>query len=91
MEKKLDKIDTIDKELLTLQKDYAHMVEAIDRNTETIEELNRFMNKLCTRFEKETVVVDNLERELRRYQQIIYGVVIAIIVFFLEQLIMLIH
>ncbi len=91
MEKKLDKIDTIDKELLTLQKDYAHMVEAINRNTETIEELNRFMNKLCTKFEKETVVVDNLERELRRYQQIIYGVVIAIIVFFLEQLIMLIH
>lgn len=91
MEKKLDKFDSIDKDLLTLQKDYSYMVEAIDRNTEQIEQMNRFLNKLCTRFEKETVVVDNLEREFRRYQQIIYGIVIAVVVFFIEQLIMLIH
>ena len=54
-------------------------------------DMNIFLNKLCTKLEKETVVVDNLEREMRRYQQVIYGVVIAVIVFFIEQVIMLIN
>ena len=90
MDKEL-KLNNMDKDLLTLRHDYEHMVKAINKNTETISDMNHFLNKLCTKLEKETVVVDNLEREMRRYQQVIYGVVIAVIVFFIEQVIMLIN
>lgn len=91
MDKELNKLNNMDKDLLTLRHDYEHMVKAINKNTETISDMNHFLNKLCTKLEKETVVVDNLEREMRRYQQVIYGVVIAVIVFFIEQVIMLIN
>lgn len=90
MDKEL-KLNNMDKDLLALRHDYEYMIKAINKNTETISDMNTFLNKLCTKLEKETVVVDNLEREMRRYQQVIYGVVIAVIVFFIEQVIMLIN
>lgn len=88
----LDKeVETLDKEVTILSHDYEFMVKALNDNSTQLEETNKLLNKFCTKLEKEIVIVDNLERDLRRYQQMLYGILVAVIGFFIQQLILLIR
>ena len=43
------KLNNMDKDLLALRHDYEYMIKAINKNTETISDMNTFLNKLCTK------------------------------------------
>ena len=88
----LDKeVEHLDKEVTLLSHDYEFIVDALNQNSEQLQQTNQLLNKFCTKLEKEIVVVDNLERDLRRYQQMLYGILVAVVAFFIQQMILLIH
>lgn len=88
----LDKeVENLDKEVTLLSHDYEFVVNALNQNSEQLQQTNQLLNKFCTKLEKEIVIVDNLERDLRRYQQMLYGILVAVIAFFIQQMILFIH
>lgn len=95
MESKVDELNKdvieLDKELAILSNDYQMMVEALSNTNEQLKETNATLNRFCTKLEKEMVVVDSLQRDVRKYQQYVYGVVVAVVAFIIQQVILMIH
>lgn len=81
----------LDKELAILSNDYRMMVQALSDTNAQLQETNDTLNRFCTKLEKEIVIVDSLQRDMQKYQQYVYGVIVAVIVFVIQQVITMIH
>lgn len=95
MQDKIENIDKevgiLDKELAILSNDYKNIAEALKETNEQLQDTNRLLNKFCTKLEKQNVRVDGLEEDIKRYQQLTYGVIVGVVVFVVQQVVMMIR
>lgn len=95
MESKVDDLNKevieLDKEIAILSNDYQMMVQTLSDTNEQLQKTNDTLNKFCTKLEKEMVVVDSLQRDVQKYQQYMYGIIVAVVVFIIQQVIVMIH
>lgn len=95
MQDKIDDIDKevghLDKEIAILSNDYKNIAAALNQTNEQLQDTNKLLNKFCTRLEKQNVRVDGLEEDIKRYQQLTYGVIVGVVVFVIQQIVMMIH
>lgn len=95
MDSKINDIDkevtTLDKEIAVLTHDYKVMTDTLNKTNKELADTNQLLNKCCTKLEKQSVRVDGLEEDIKRYQQLTYGVIIGVVVFVIQQVVMMIH
>lgn len=95
MQDKIEDIDRevghLDKEIAILSNDYKNIAAALNQTNEQLQDTNKLLNKFCTRLEKQNVRVDGLEEDIKRYQQLTYGVIVGVVVFVVQQVVMMIH
>lgn len=95
MQEKIDSIDkkvgALDKEIALLNLEYKTIMESLDKTNKQLVETNKLLNTCCTKLEKQSVRVDGLEEDLKRYQQLTYGVIVGVVVFVIQQVVMMIH
>lgn len=95
MQEKVEEINeeviNLDKQLTLLSHDYQNIAEAFKQTNEQLQDTNKLLNKLCTKFEKQNVVVDSLQSDVKRFQQYVYGIAVAVIAFVIQQVIMMLH
>lgn len=95
MQDKIEDIDkevgVLDKEIAILNNDYRNIAEALNKTNEELQDTNKLLNKACTKLEKQNVRVDGLEEDIKRYQQLTYGVIVGVIVFVIQQIVLMIH
>lgn len=95
MQDKIDDIDKevghLDKEIAILSNDYKNIAAALNQTNKQLQDTNKLLNKFCTRLEKQNVRVDGLEEDIKRYQQLTYGVIVGVVVFVIQQIVMMIH
>lgn len=95
MQDKIEDIDKevghLDKEIAILSNDYKNIAAALNQTNEQLQDTNKLLNKFCTRLEKQNVRVDGLEEDIKRYQQLTYGVIVGVVVFVVQQVVMMIH
>lgn len=88
----LDKeVGVLDKEIALLNLEYKTIMESLDKTNKQLVETNKLLNTCCTKLEKQSVRVDGLEEDLKRYQQLTYGVIVGVVVFVIQQVVMMIH
>ena len=95
MQDKIEDIDRevghLDKEIAILSNDYKNIAAALNQTNKQLQDTNKLLNKFCTRLEKQNVRVDGLEEDIKRYQQLTYGVIVGVVVFVIQQIVMMIH
>lgn len=95
MQTKVEDLDTevneLDKEMAILTANYESIAKALEQTNLQLQDTNKLLNKFCTKLEKESVIIDSLERDMQKYQQYLYGIIVAIVVFIIQQLITIIH
>lgn len=95
MESKVQNLDKevieLDKEMAILSVEYASINKALEETNTRLNEISELLNKLCTRQEKDRVVIKNLERELQKYQQYSYGIIVGVVVFVVTQIVLMLH
>lgn len=95
MQEKIESIDkevgALDKEIALLKLEYRTIMESLDKTNKQLAETNKLLNTCCTKLEKQSVRVDGLEEDLKRYQQLTYGVIVGVVVFVIQQVVMMIH
>lgn len=95
MQDKIEDIDkevgALDKEIAILNNDYRNIAEALNKTNKELQDTNKLLNKACTKLEKQNVRVDGLEEDIKRYQQLTYGVIVGVIVFVIQQIVLMIH
>lgn len=95
MQTKVEDLDTevneLDKEMAILTANYESIAKALEQTNLQLQDTNKLLNKFCTKLEKESVVIDSLERDMQKYQQYLYGIIVAVVVFIIQQLITMIH
>lgn len=95
MQTKVEDLDTevneLDKEMAILTANYESIAKALEQTNLQLQDTNKLLNKFCTKLEKESVIIDSLERDMQKYQQYLYGIIVAVVVFIIQQLITMIH
>ncbi len=95
MDAKVETLDNelteLDKEMAILANNYDSITKALEQTNLQLQDTNKLLNKFCTKLEKESVVVDSLQRDMQKYQQYLYGIIVAVIVFIIQQVISMIH
>ena len=95
MDSKVETLDNelseLDKEMAILANNYDSITKALEQTNLQLQDTNKLLNKFCTKLEKESVVVDSLQRDMQKYQQYLYGIIVAVIVFIIQQVISMIH
>lgn len=95
MENKVEDLDTevneLDKEMAILTANYESIAKALEQTNLQLQDTNKLLNKFCTKLEKESVIIDSLQRDMQKYQQYLYGIIVAVVVFIVQQLITMIH
>lgn len=95
MQEKIENIDkevgALDKEIAVLNFEYKTVMETLNKTNEQLQNTNKLLNVCCTKLEKQSVRVDGLEEDLKRYQQLTYGVIVGVVVFIIQQVVMMIH
>lgn len=95
MQTKVEDLDTevneLDKEMAILTANYESIAKALEQTNLQLKDTNKLLNKFCTKLEKESVIIDSLERDMQKYQQYLYGIIVAVVVFIIQQLITMIH
>lgn len=95
MQSKVEDLDSevteLDKEMAILTANYESIAEALKQTNLQLQDTNKLLNKFCTKLEKESVVIDSLQRDMQKYQQYLYGIVVAVVAFIIQQVIMMIH
>lgn len=95
LQNKIENIDkevgALDKEIAVLNFEYQTVMESLNKTNQQLEKTNKLLNTCCTRLEKQSVRVDALEEDLKRYQQLTYGVIVGVVVFVIQQVVMMIH
>ena len=84
-------VNELDKEMAILTANYESIAKALEQTNLQLQDTNKLLNKFCTKLEKESVIIDSLERDMQKYQQYLYGIIVAVIVFIIQQLITMIH
>lgn len=95
MDSKVETLDNelteLDKEMAILANNYDSITKALEQTNLQLQDTNKLLNKFCTKLEKESVVVDSLQRDMQKYQQYLYGIIVAVVVFIIQQVISMIH
>lgn len=95
MESKVDDLDNevteLDKEIAILSANYESIAKALEQTNLQLQDTNKLLNKFCTKLEKESVVIDSLQRDMQKYQQYLYGIIVAVVAFIAQQIITMIH
>lgn len=95
MQDKIEDIDkevgALDKEIAILTNEYKTIADALNKTNDQLKDTNKLLNKACTKLERQNVRVDGLEEDIKRYQQLTYGVIIGVIVFVIQQVVLMIH
>ena len=95
MQEKIEHIDkevgALDKEIAVLNFEYKTVMESLNKTNEQLQQTNKLLNICCTKLEKQNVRVDGLEEDLKRYQQLTYGVIVGVVVFVIQQVVMMIR
>ena len=95
MDAKVETLDNelteLDKEMAILANNYDSITKALEQTNLQLQDTNKLLNKFCTKLEKESVVVDSLQRDMQKYQQYLYGIIVAVVVFIIQQVISMIH
>lgn len=95
MDSKVETLDNelteLDKEMAILANNYESITKALEQTNLQLQDTNKLLNKFCTKLEKESVVVDSLQRDMQKYQQYLYGIIVAVVVFIIQQVISMIH
>lgn len=91
MDSKADELNELDKEIAILSTNYESIAKALEQTNLQLQDTNKLLNKFCTKLEKESVVIDSLQRDMQKYQQYLYGIIVAVIVFIVQQVITMIH
>lgn len=84
-------VNELDKEMAILTANYESIAKALEQTNLQLQDTNKLLNKFCTKLEKESVIIDSLERDMQKYQQYLYGIIVAVVVFIIQQLITMIH
>lgn len=95
MQSKVEDLDSevteLDKEMAILTANYESIAKALEQTNLQLQDTNKLLNKFCTKLEKESVVIDSLQRDMQKYQQYLYGIIVAVVAFIIQQVIMMIH
>lgn len=95
MDSKVNHLDNevteLDKEIAILSANYESIAKALEQTNLQLQDTNKLLNKFCTKLERESVVVESLQRDMQKYQQYLYGIIIAVIAFIVQQVITMIH
>lgn len=83
-------VNELDKKTAILSINYESMQRELEFINKQLCDTNLLLNKFCTKLEKEMVIVDTLQEDMRRYQQILIAVVIGLIIFIGENIIKII-
>lgn len=93
MDAKVENLDKevveLDKELAILSTEYKTVAKNLEETNQKLDDISTLLNKLCTKQEKDGVIIQNLQRELQKYQQYTYGIVVGVIVFIITQMVLL--
>lgn len=95
MDVKVENLDNelteLDKEMAILANNYDSIAKALEQTNLQLQDTNKLLNKFCTKLEKESVVVDTLQRDVQKFQQYLYGVIVAVVIFIIQQVITMIR
>lgn len=95
MESKVQDLDKevieLDKEIAILSNDYKNIVKVLDETNQSLQETIVTLNKVCTKVEKEMVIIENLQRDVQKTQQYAYGIIVGVVVFVIGQIVLMIH
>lgn len=95
MESKVQSLDKevieLDKEIAVLSRDYENIVKTLEETNKTLQDTIETLNRICVRVEKEMVVIDNLQRDVQKFQQYMYGIIVGVVVFVIGQVVLMLH
>lgn len=93
MDTKVENLDKevieLDKELAILSLEYKAVAKNLEETNQKLDDISTLLNKLCTKQEKDGVIIQSLQREVQKYQQYTYGIVVGVVVFIITQMVLL--